>query len=126
MEREGVDWWYVTVIALVAVVSVGDIVVPALLVRPVVALSDRMSAGEDEGPVGPIPRVPSKAWPIGFALLGLVAVGVAVARMISERQVEGRWLWLLAAAGMTVLWSCGVVAAVNKAEKALGQMSGSL
>lgn len=126
MEREGVDWWYVTVVALVAVVSVGDIVVPALVVMPVLALSDRLSAGDDETPEGPMPRLPSRAWPIGFALLGLLAAGLVVARMMSERQVESRWLWLLAAAGMTVLWSGGVMAALDKAQKSLNQLSGSL
>ncbi len=125
MQRESVDWWYVAAVALIALVSIGDIIIPALLVGPVTKLSERL--GDEEAEDAPLPAIalPSVAWPIGFAVLGLVVVGLATSRMLAERCIEGRWLWVLAAAGVTVLWSLGVIAALEKAEKALSQVAGS-
>ena len=118
------DWWYLAAIILVLLATAADIVVPTLLARPAVDLATALSDEDDGSQAAPVLSLPSVAWPILAAVLGMAAVGIAVGRMFADRQVEGRWLGLLAAAGVTVLWSVAVAAAVSKAHRTLAGLMG--
>ncbi|MCX7598740.1 MAG: hypothetical protein N2512_07695, partial [Armatimonadetes bacterium] len=126
--EEGIDWWQVgAVVALTGIVVV-DIVVPGRIIAPLAAAAERLDLedGEEVSAERPLPRLPSEAWPVVALVAGVLVMGLAALRMLREQAVEGRWLWILAVAAATVLWSAGVLAALHKAEKALMGLSSGL
>lgn len=106
-------------------VVVVDIVVPGRVIAPLAAAAERGTLEEEESlaEARPLPRLPSEAWPVAALVMGVLVVGLAALRMIREQAVEGRWLWILAVAAASILWSAGVLAALHKAEKALAGLS---
>jgi hypothetical protein len=110
-------------VALVGIVVV-DIVVPAKLLVPLVSATERM--GEEADEAGAVRGLPSVMWPTAALVLGVLVMGLAAWRMIREQAVEGRWLWTLAVAAATILWSASVMAALYKAEKALASLAGGM
>lgn len=123
-DEEGIDWWQVGALVALAGIVVVDIVVPGRLIAPLVAAAERI--GEDNNEAKALPRLPSEAWPVAALVVGVLVMGLAALRMVREQAVEGRWLWILALAAASILWSAGVMAALHKAEKALVGLSGGM
>lgn len=124
-DEEGIDWWQVVALVAVAGIVVVDIVVPGRVIAPLAAAAERLGEEENEASaaVRTAPCLPSEAWPVAALVMGVLVMGLAALRMIREQAVEGRWLWILALAAASVLWSAGVLAALHKAEKALAGLS---
>lgn len=124
-DEEGIDWWQVGALVALAGIVVVDIVVPSRLIAPLAAAAERLGGEDNEvnAAVRTLPRLPSEAWPVAALVMGVLVMGLATLRMIREQAVEGRWLWILALAAASVLWSAGVLAALHKAEKAMAGLS---
>lgn len=122
--EEGIDWPFVICVVLLIATFVGDIVLPAATVRPLIEAASAL--GEEQPAAAALPKPPSLAWPILCATADIVVVSVSAWRLIQEREFGGRWLWLLAASAAGAFWSLLTIAVLSKAHgivaKALGQL----
>jgi hypothetical protein len=119
------DWWHLASIALLVLIGAADIGVPGKVIAALVSAGERVASG-DVTPEQIVAGLPSVAWPVACVIVGLAVCGIAAWRMWTEGQVEGRWLWVLASAGLTVLWSCATIALVIKAHQSLARAAAGL
>lgn len=120
---EGVDWAFAaSMVVLVAVVT-GNVVLPALVLRPVLYAAAELG---DEETSGEAPQPPAMLWPVLCAAGGLAVVVIAVRRLVRERELGRRWLWVLAAGGASALWSLMTLAALARAHAMVSRLTNGL
>ncbi len=112
--EEGIDWLFVLCVVLLIATLAGDVVLPAMTIRPLVDAA-RAIAAPDEQPAISIPRPPSVLWPVLCSITDIIIVSLSAWRLIQEREFGGRWLWMLAASAAGAFWSLLAVAVLSKA-----------
>ena len=122
--EEGIDWPFVICIVLLIATFVGDIALPAMTLRPLIEAAGAL--GEEQPSAVTLPRPPNMAWPILCAVADIIIVSISAWRLIQERELGGRWLWLLAASAAAAFWSLLTIAVLARAHaiitKALAQL----
>lgn len=99
-------WWFISVVLVVALWVMGA-VIPVRLVAPQVSQARYYVEMDESSPqdIPPPVRHASILLPgLCFAVgLGLVALGVM--KRMNEPEGGNRWVWLIAAAGISTFWS---------------------
>ncbi|MBC7287492.1 MAG: hypothetical protein H5T86_05485 [Armatimonadetes bacterium] len=116
--EEGRDWLLIASAAVLVAVFAGDVVVPGLALRPLVAAAERLA--DEEAPASALrtPGAPSVLWAAICVAAAVSVTAVAAAHLVASRKLGGPWLWLLVAGVTAALWSALTVVVVMRAHAA--------